>query len=124
MSQDTINQFVNDVEGLLGELYQLNSFLLLNRYLKQKSNQQENLNLMNKAPAFFSLTIYSFQYSAIMGLAKIFEPSSRDSKSIKKFLNFIESNHKKIFSNDPITKKNLGEHQILMNQLLLNIRKN
>lgn len=108
MSQDIINQFVNDVEGLLKELYQLNSFYLLNKYLKQKSNQQENLILMNKAPAFFSLTIHSFHYSAIMGLAKIFEPASRDSKSINKFLNFIESHHKKIFLNDPITKEKLG----------------
>lgn len=108
MSQDIINQFVNDVEGLLEELYQLNSFYLLDKYLKQKKNQQENLDAMNKAPAFFSLAMHSFQYSAIMGLAKIYEPASRDSKSINKFINFIEGNHKKIFLNDPITKKKLG----------------
>lgn len=109
MSQDIIiNQFANDVEGLLKELYQLNSFYLLNKHLKQKSNHQEFLNAMNKAPAFFSLAINSFHYSAIMGLARIFEPASRDSKSIYKFLNFIEGNHKKIFKNDLITKKKLG----------------
>ncbi|MEH7239511.1 hypothetical protein [Bacillus sp. JJ1562] len=53
MSQDIINQFVDDVEGHLEELYQLNSYYLLNKYLKQKKNQKENLDLMNKAPAFF-----------------------------------------------------------------------
>lgn len=110
MSQDIINQFVDDVEGLLEELYHLNSYYLLNKYLKQKSNQKENLDLMNKAPAFFRLTIHSFQYSAIMGLARLFEPASRGSKSINKFLNFIESNHKKVFSNDPITKEKLGRN--------------
>ncbi|MFB4168255.1 hypothetical protein [Virgibacillus sp. JSM 102003] len=108
MSNDIVKQFVNDVEGLLEELYQLNSFYLLNKYLKQKSNQEDNLNAMNKAPAFFNLTIHSFQYSSIMGLAKIFEPASRDSKSINNFLNFVESNHKKIFLNDSTTKKKLG----------------
>lgn len=110
MSQDIINQFVDDVEGLLKELYQLNNYYLLNKYLNQKRNQKETLDLMNKAPGFFQLTIHSFQYSAIMGLARLFEPASRGSKSIYKFLSFIEGNHKKIFSNDPITKRKLGRY--------------
>ncbi|MFW7187532.1 hypothetical protein [Lysinibacillus sp. BNK-21] len=122
MSQDIINQFVDDVEGLLKELYELNSYYLLNKYLKEKKNQKENLELMNKAPAFFGLTIHSFQYSAIMGLARLFEPSSRGSKNINKFLNFIEGNHKKIFSNDPITKEKLGRKSDIDESTVINDR--
>ncbi|WNF36577.1 hypothetical protein RJD24_19480 [Bacillaceae bacterium IKA-2] len=108
MTNEIKNQFINDVQNLLEELYQINSFYLLNKYLKEKSTNSEFLQAMNKAPAFFQLTIHSFQYSAIMGLAKLFEPASRKSKNIFNFLNFIEANHHKIFSNVSQINSKLG----------------
>lgn len=108
MSEKITEQFSNDIARFLEELYQLNSYYQLNKYLKEKSGDEENLRAMNVAPAFFQLTIKSFQYSAMMGLARLYEPPTRNSKSIFKFLNFIENNHKQIFSNDPQVKKKLG----------------
>lgn len=105
---DKIETFKNDVEGLLEEVYTLNSFYLLHKHLKNKTTYEENLNAMKRASAFFQLTMNSFQYSALMGLAKLYEPNSRNSKNINKFLNYIEAHHREIFDNSSATKCRLG----------------
>lgn len=111
-------QFEEDIVGLLGEVYHLNSYYLLNKFLKEKSIDQENLAAMNKAPAFFQLTLQSSQSAAIMGLAKLYEPPSRKSKGIFNFLNFVEANHKNIFSNEEHIKEELGRSKDIGHQTI------
>ncbi|RQW23316.1 hypothetical protein EH196_00430 [Bacillus sp. C1-1] len=93
---------------LLEELYHLNSYHLLYKYLYEKTSDHDDLSTMNKIPSFFQLSMGAFQYSSIMGLAKLYEPSSRKTVNLNKFLNIVEGFHTEIFSNDPDIKKRLG----------------
>ncbi|MFJ7746695.1 hypothetical protein [Peribacillus sp. NPDC097295] len=54
----------------------------MHKHLLNKTSDEAFLRVMNKAPAFFQLTINSFQYSTIMGLARLYEPAGRKSRSI------------------------------------------
>jgi len=106
---NAVNQFEEILDELLKELYQLNNFHLLNKHLKKKTGNSEDLAAMNRAPGFFQLSLSAFQNAAVMGLAKLYEPSCRGSMNLNKFLNIIEGNHKAIFLNDLSTKEKLNQ---------------
>lgn len=101
------NQFNNDLEGYINEVQNIQDNYTLHKYLKEKTSIPEDLNALNKAPAFFTIATHSFQYTVIMGLAKLFEPPRGGAKNLSKFLNFLEVNHSYIFSNDPQEMKRL-----------------
>lgn len=105
---EKIVQFKNDLDGYLNEVQNIQDSYTLHKYIMEKTSTEEDLNALNKAPAFFTLATHSFQYTVIMGLAKLFEPSRRGVKSLSKFLNFLEANHSYIFSNDPLQMERLG----------------
>lgn len=122
MKTEIINQFENDLDFLIKELYEINSYRLLHKHLLEKTSDEEFLKAMNKAPAFFHLTINSFQYSTIMGLARLYEPTGRNSRSVYSLLNFIGQHHKNIFSNDPETKTRLGREIDINHTIVKNYR--
>ncbi|HAL00788.1 MAG TPA: hypothetical protein DCP50_07435 [Exiguobacterium sp.] len=109
MNQQTV-QFKNDLNGYLSEVQNIQDNYTLHKYIMEKTSVKEDLNALNKAPAFFTLPTHSFQYTVIMGLAKFIEPprTRGEAKSLSKFLNFLEANHSYIFSNDPLEMERLG----------------
>lgn len=122
MKSEIINRFENDVFFLIKDLYELNSYRLLHKHLLGKTAEEEFLKAMNKAPAFFQLTINSFQYSTIMGLARLYEPAIRNSRGLFSLLNYIEQHHTKIFSNDPETMVKLGRKTEINHSTVMNYR--
>lgn len=111
MSNNAIEHFQKFKEGLFQEIISLNSFLELYIHIRKRRN--DRLEILNKAPAFFQLTQESLLTSVIIGLAKIYEKRNKRGRTIYNFLNFIEANHKGIFSNNPeLLKKQLRDYEI------------
>lgn len=118
MKQQVIDRFENELSFLIRELYEINSYSLLYKHLYNKKNEPEFLKAMNRAPAFFGLTIHSYQRMFVLGLSKICEKRNPKGKNIFSFLTFLEGHHSMIFSNTsskkqiPIDYKMIAQHKI------------
>lgn len=98
--QDVIERFEKELSFLINELYEINSYKLLYEHLYNKKNNPKFLSAMNKAPAFFGLTIHSYQHMFIMGLSKLCEERNLKGNNIFSFLKFLETHHSTIFPNN------------------------
>lgn len=105
MKEQVIARFEMELDFLIKELYEINSYKLLYIHLYNKKNKPEFLKAMNKAPAFFLLTINSYQSMFIMGLYKICEKRNPKGKNIFSFLTFLERNHSLIYDIPPKESK-------------------
>ncbi|MFD4490730.1 hypothetical protein ACM1TL_05450 [Lysinibacillus capsici] len=99
MKQEVIGRFEKELSFLINQLYEINSYKLLHKHLYTKKNDPLFLSAMNKAPAFFGLTIHSYQHMFIVGLSKLCEERNSNGTNIYSFLNYIEKNHPLIFPN-------------------------
>ncbi|AKG05305.1 hypothetical protein AAV35_011295 [Salimicrobium jeotgali] len=88
--------FERDKDLLFQEITTLRSYFDLHIHIRKRRN--DRLEILNKAPAFFGLVQESLLHSTIVGLSKLFEQRNKNGKTIYKFLNFLEVNHSKIFS--------------------------
>lgn len=131
MKEQVIARFERELDFLIRELYQINSYDLLHKHLNNKRTEPEFLKAMNKAPLFFGFTITSYQHMVIMGLAKIFEKRNGDGINIFRFLEHIENHSLLIFDiptkeHQPIVDKNLitqhkeelNKHSLLIDHIL------
>lgn len=102
MKQQVTNRFEIELDFLIEQLYQLNSYRLLYKHLNDKKSEEVFLQAMNIAPAFFSLSIHSYQHMFVMGLSKLCEKRNSNGKNIFNFLDFLEKNFMLIFSNNEL----------------------
>lgn len=125
-SMERIEKFENDMNGLIEDLHEINSFFIIYNYLYSQTTNEEDIKVMNKAPAFFGITMKSLQQSGFMGLSRIFESGRRSDKNIFKFLGFLEANHKYIFKENTVVnhltiqedKKKLDEVKDIIDNLI------
>lgn len=113
MKQQVIERFEKELSFLISELYEINSYSLLYKHLYNKKNKPEFLKAMNRAPAFFGLTIHSYQRMFILGLSKICEKRNPKGKNIFSFLTFLEGHHSMIFSNISSKKQNSIDYTVI-----------
>ena len=102
MEQQVKSTFERHLATFTEQLNTINSYTALYKHLYDKRSDSASLDAMNKAPAFFSLTIHAFQHMYILGIAKICEERSKTSVTIFSFLDFIENNYPLIFNASPL----------------------